>query len=102
MAKTCSHLDQVRAVSPRTEGCEECLATGDGWVELRMCLSCGHVGCCDSSKNKHATKHFQATAHPVMRSAQPGGNWGWCYVDRTMLPAEQVGLGPADAGHPQP
>ncbi len=102
MAKTCSHLDQVRPVSPPTEGCEECLATGERWVELRMCLSCGHVGCCDSSKNKHATKHFQATGHPVMRSAQPGGDWGWCYVDKAMLPAEQVGLGAAEAGHPTP
>ncbi len=84
MAKTCSHLDQVRPVSPRTEGCEECLATGDGWVELRMCLSCGHVGCCDSSKNKHATAHFHATEHPVMQSF-PDGGWRWCYVDETYL-----------------
>jgi len=98
--KTCSHLDQIRPVSARTEGCEECLATGDRWVELRMCLSCGHVGCCDSSKNKHATKHFHATGHPVMRSAMPGGDWGWCYVDNTMLAAEDVGLGLSAEGRP--
>ena len=99
MAKTCSHLGQIRPVQARTEGCEECLASGDTWVEVRMCLTCGHIGCCDSSRNKHATKHFLATRHPVMRSAQPGGDWGWCYIDKTMLPAEDVGLRPA-GGHP--
>lgn len=101
MIKTCSHLDQVRPVQARSEGCEECLQAGDTWVQLRMCLSCGHVGCCDSSRNRHATKHFQATGHPVMRSAEPGGDWGWCYVDEAMLPAEDVGLRPAAGGQPQ-
>jgi uncharacterized UBP type Zn finger protein len=78
----CPHLDQIRPVQPRTDGCEECLEVGDRWVQLRMCLSCGHVGCCDSSKNKHATKHFQTTQHPIMRSAQPGESWRWCYADQ--------------------
>ena len=85
----CSHLDQIRNVKPHTNGCEECLKTGDTWVHLRMCLVCGHVGCCDSSRNKHATKHFKHTGHPVMRSAERGENWGWCYIDEQMLqPAE--------------
>ncbi len=83
---SCSHLDQVRAVQPGTPtGCEECLAMGDTWVHLRECLSCGHVGCCDSSKNRHATAHFRTTGHPLIRSFQPGENWAWCYVDEVML-----------------
>jgi uncharacterized UBP type Zn finger protein len=77
----CTHLDAVRAVKPRTDGCEECLATGSRWVHLRLCLSCGHVGCCDSSPNRHATKHFHGTRHPIVRSAEPGESWRWCYVD---------------------
>lgn len=83
---SCSHLDQVRDVQPSTrEGCEDCLAIGDSWVHLRECLSCGHVGCCDSSKNRHATAHFLSTDHPLVRSFQPGENWGWCYADEVML-----------------
>jgi tellurite resistance protein TerC len=78
----CTHRDQIKDVTPNTEGCEECLKPGDRWVQLRMCLACGHVGCCDSSKNKHATAHFHATGHPVMRSIEPGESWKWCYVDR--------------------
>jgi uncharacterized UBP type Zn finger protein len=85
MATACTHLDQVRDVTAGTDGCEECLATGGRWVSLRMCLSCGHVGCCDSSPGRHATAHFRSTAHPVMRSAEPGQDWGWCYVDEVML-----------------
>jgi tellurite resistance protein TerC len=81
----CTHRDQIKNVAPKTKGCEECLKMGDEWVQLRMCLSCGHVGCCDSSKNKHATKHFQATAHPIMRTIEPGESWKWCYVDRMMV-----------------
>ena len=84
-AQSCEHVKQIRPVIPNTKGCEECLATGDQWVELRLCLTCGHVGCCDSSKNKHATKHFQATGHAVMKSAEPGAEWGWCYVDETLF-----------------
>lgn len=86
MTVQCTHLTQVHDVSPNTpEGCEECLAIGAEWVHLRLCLSCGHVGCCDNSPNKHATKHFHRTAHPIIRSFEPGEDWGWCYVDRLFL-----------------
>jgi hypothetical protein len=85
MSSRCTHLDQVLTRRPNSEGCEECLATGDTWVHLRLCRTCGHVGCCDSSKNKHATKHFQATKHPIMSSLEPGEDWSWCYVDRVGL-----------------
>ncbi len=85
MAGKCKHLSEVREVTPSAQGCEDCLKAGDSWVHLRMCLSCGHVGCCDSSKNKHATKHFHATSHPIMKSVQPGEQWGWCYVDEIYL-----------------
>ena len=82
MPQACAHLDQLGAVDPRTpEGCEECLKTGSWWVHLRLCLSCGHVGCCDQSPNRHATAHFHESGHPVMRSFEPGEDWGWCYVD---------------------
>ncbi|HET7231010.1 MAG TPA: UBP-type zinc finger domain-containing protein, partial [Longimicrobium sp.] len=81
----CGHLEQVRPVHPGSRGCEECLRTGDDWVHLRICMSCGHVGCCDDSKNRHATAHFHATTHPVMRSIEPGETWGWCYVDEVEL-----------------
>ena len=81
----CTHTNQIRKVSPHTNGCEECLKMGDTWVHLRLCLSCGHVGCCDSSKNKHATKHFHKTNHPIMRSLEPGEDWGWCYIDQVEL-----------------
>jgi uncharacterized UBP type Zn finger protein len=78
----CTHLGTIKRVKPNTpDGCEECLATGDEWVHLRLCMACGHVGCCDDSKNKHATKHFRATKHPIVRSLEPGENWYWCYVD---------------------
>jgi uncharacterized UBP type Zn finger protein len=81
----CSHLNSIRDVRPRSRGCEECLAIGDSWVHLRLCMTCGHVGCCDSSKNKHARKHFHATHHPIMRSIEPGETWGWCYIDEVMF-----------------
>ncbi|MEM1054991.1 MAG: cation:proton antiporter [Bacteroidota bacterium] len=81
----CSHLDHIQEVYPSAQGCEECLKTGDTWVHLRVCMTCGHVGCCDSSKNKHATKHYEETGHPIMRSIEPGESWGWCYVDEVML-----------------
>ncbi len=84
--KVCTHLAQIRDLPPRTpEGCEECLQTGDEWVHLRLCRECGHVGCCDSSPNKHATKHFRATRHPIVRSFQPGEDWSWCYVDEIFV-----------------
>ena len=86
MATTCSHLDEVHDVKPRTpHGCEECLATGMDWVHLRICMTCGHGGCCDSSQGKHATKHFHATDHPIVDSYEPGEDWGWCYVDEAFL-----------------
>jgi CPA2 family monovalent cation:H+ antiporter-2 len=81
----CSHLKQIRPVFPSANGCEDCLRTGDSWVHLRICLSCGHVGCCDSSKNKHATKHFQDTTHPLIKSLEPGEDWAWCFRDEAYL-----------------
>jgi uncharacterized UBP type Zn finger protein len=84
--KTCTHMNEIRDVTPRTpNGCEECLKMGDTWVHLRLCLECGHVGCCDSSKNKHATKHFHRTKHPIIKSFEPGETWGWCYIDEVEL-----------------
>ncbi len=90
MSARCSHLDQIEITETDKHVCEDCIKTGDTWVHLRLCLSCGHVGCCDSSKNKHATKHYRATHHPLIRSAEPGEDWMWCYVDQLMLegPAE--------------
>lgn len=83
MPNPCAHLGQIQDVSPRTpNGCEECLQSGDTWVHLRLCLECGHVGCCNSSKNKHATKHFGQTQHAIMQSLEPGEDWRWCYVDQ--------------------
>ncbi len=80
---TCTHLKKAKDnVIPKTpEGCEECLKMGDTWFHLRLCLTCGHVGCCDQSKNKHATKHFHATHHPVIKSFEKGGDWKWCFID---------------------
>jgi uncharacterized UBP type Zn finger protein len=86
MQTACSHLDQIKNLPPRTpQGCEECLKSDGWWVHLRLCLTCGHVGCCDSSPNKHATKHFHRANHPLIRSFQPGENWGWCYMDKVEL-----------------
>lgn len=87
MTANCDHFASVNLnVEPGTpDGCEECLKTGDVWVHLRLCLTCGHVGCCDSSKNKHATKHFQSTGHPVIRSFERGENWMWCYADNIIV-----------------
>ena len=83
----CNHFVGLERVEPRTpRGCEECLATGGTWVHLRLCLTCGHVGCCDQSPGRHATAHYHETEHPVMRSFEPGENWGWCYVDEVMVP----------------
>lgn len=84
--ETCHHLDYVRDVHAHTpQGCEECLATGSSWVHLRLCLTCGHVGCCDSSPNQHATAHFHVTEHPLIRSFEPGEDWGWCYVEEVFI-----------------
>lgn len=82
MSETCEHIARIESVEPRTpDGCEECLAIGSEWVHLRLCLTCGHVGCCDDSPNRHATKHFHNTQHPVIQSFEPGEDWLWCYVD---------------------
>ena len=84
--EVCTHLDQIhKDMQPKTTGCEECMKSGDRWFHLRLCMTCGHVGCCDSSRNKHASKHSQATGHAVMRSLQPGETWGWCFVDKVEL-----------------
>jgi len=77
----CTHLDQAEAVTPSGNGCVECLDMGSRWVHLRLCQTCGHVGCCDSSPNKHATAHFHAAGHPLVQSYEPGENWWWCYLD---------------------
>ncbi|HWR54317.1 MAG TPA: UBP-type zinc finger domain-containing protein [Bryobacteraceae bacterium] len=82
MASKCMHLDQIRLTETDANVCEDCIKTGDSWVHLRMCLTCGHVGCCDSSMNKHATKHFHSSQHPLVRSIEPGEKWVWCYVDQ--------------------
>jgi uncharacterized UBP type Zn finger protein len=81
----CSHLDTIRDVTPSAAGCEECLKTGDSWVHLRLCLACGHVGCCDNSPNRHATKHYRATGHPIIQSFEKGEDWIWCYEDKVYL-----------------
>jgi uncharacterized UBP type Zn finger protein len=85
MPRACPHLSQVQHVKSSGRVCEDCIKTGDRWVHLRQCLVCGHVGCCDSSKNKHATRHFHETTHPIMRSAEPGETWVWCYVDEGVV-----------------
>ena len=81
MAQACRHLDQIKVTETDTRACEECVKIGDSWVHLRMCMTCGRVGCCDSSKNKHATRHFRQVKHPLVRSLEPGETWIWCYVD---------------------
>lgn len=89
MAKQCSHLGQVRDVTPSAQGCEECLQMGDSWVSLRLCRICGHVGCCDASKNKHATQHFHETGHPIVEYFGPDEDWAWCYVDEMYVDLPQ-------------
>ena len=90
----CTHLRNAGDPAPRTpDGCEECLKMGDSWVQLRLCRSCGHVGCCDSSKNKHAARHYRETGHPVIRAFEPGEDWSWCYVDRQMAQPTAPGAG---------
>ncbi len=85
----CKHLSEIKLVSPNSQGCEECLKTGSPWVHLRMCLTCGHVGCCDSSPNRHASKHFKGTQHPMAASLERGEDWAWCFVDEVaIMPSE--------------
>lgn len=85
MANEDPHLKEIRDVRPSAKGCEDCLKTGDRWLHLRLCLSCGHVGCCDDSPNKHASAHFRGTKHPIIRSFEPGEDWRWCYVDEEFV-----------------
>ena len=81
MADACSHLDEVADVRPGSDGCQECQRMGGHWVHLRMCMSCGHVGCCDDSPHRHATAHFSADRHPIIQSYEPGEDWWFCYLD---------------------
>ena len=85
MPHVCTHLGGIRSVKPSARGCEECLAVGDTWLHLRICRTCGHVGCCDDSKNKHATEHFHATTHPIIEGYDPPEGWGWCFVDEVVF-----------------
>lgn len=78
----CTHLSMITDSPPDGEGCQQCLDLGDTWVNLRVCMICGQVGCCDSSKNKHASKHFAETGHPIMQNFMPGENWLWCFLDQ--------------------
>ena len=95
---TCTHLDTVEDVTPSSEGCEECLRMGDRWVHLRLCMRCGHVGCCDSSPNRHATAHWRTHAdHPLIRSFEPGEDWWWCYPDELLFDVEDA---PPAPSHP--
>jgi uncharacterized UBP type Zn finger protein len=87
MITVCRHLDQIVVTTTDTHVCEDCVKLGDGWVHLRLCMNCGHVGCCDSSKNRHATRHVHQTGHPLVRSIEPGERWIWCYADE-VVPGE--------------
>ena len=89
---TCTHLDhvQITELPESVLGCEDCLATGDEWLHLRICLECGKVGCCDDSPNQHATAQAQASEHPIIRSLQPGETWSWCYLDETAMVIPEV------------
>ena len=96
MSRLCTHQSTIRIVIPGSRGCEECLDTGQRWVHLRLCRTCGHVGCCDDSPGRHATAHFAATGHPIIEGYDPPEGWGWCYVDRSFvdLPNQTTQLGP--------
>lgn len=85
MSKRCSHADQILTVTPSARGCQECLQTGSPWVHLRICRTCGHVGCCDESPGKHATRHFKSTRHPIIEGYDPPEGWGWCYLDEVFI-----------------
>ena len=97
MSVTCTHLDRVAEVAPGADGCEECLAGGGRWVHLRICMSCGHIGCCDSSPSRHATAHHRGTTHPIIRSFEPGEDWWWCYSDEVGF---EVDGAPPAPSHP--
>ncbi|WP_075583084.1 UBP-type zinc finger domain-containing protein [Caballeronia grimmiae] len=84
MTPTCTHLNGIRVLETTKHYCEDCVKLGDSWVHLRLCMSCGHVGCCDSSPNRHASAHFHVTGHPLVRSIEPGESWIWCYRDEVI------------------
>jgi len=84
----CAHLDAARPVEPGADGCEDCLRTGGRWVHLRVCMTCGHVGCCDSSPGRHASAHFKTVEHPLVQSYEPGEDWWWCFVDEVAFEVE--------------
>lgn len=88
MSARCTHRQEFQTSTPRSQGCEECLDLGDTWIHLRMCTRCGHVGCCDNSKNRHASNHYRATGHPIGRSLEPGATWSYCYADEVFLSDE--------------
>lgn len=87
---TCSHATQIRDVTPQADGCSDCLALGDSWVHLRLCMTCGYVGCCNSSKNKHASVHAGNVAHPIVQSYEPDEDWYWCYVDEVAFTPDSL------------
>jgi uncharacterized UBP type Zn finger protein len=89
----CDHVDQIAVTEPEGDvaGCSECLKTGSMWVHLRMCMTCGEIGCCDSSPNRHASRHAQEVAHPIARSVEPGEEWSWCYVDEVAFVVRREG-----------
>jgi hypothetical protein len=89
---SCTHLDHVKIthLPEAVDGCEDCLAEGESWLHLRICLECGHVGCCDDSPNRHATAHTQSSGHPIIRSLEPGEDWSWCFVDDLPLLIPEV------------
>ena len=90
MTDVCTHLDQIKEVTPSADGCEDCLRVGDPWLHLRICLQCGHVGCCDDSPNRHASKHAGSSAHPIIRSLEAGEAWAWCFVDEIAMVIPEV------------
>jgi hypothetical protein len=85
----------ITDLPPEVPGCVDCLATGGVWCHLRICLACGHVGCCDSSPGRHATAHAGTSGHQIVRSIQPGENWAWCYADQLLMALPQVHGQPA-------
>ncbi|HTP48059.1 MAG TPA: UBP-type zinc finger domain-containing protein [Casimicrobiaceae bacterium] len=99
MAERCEHFSAIQPVKASVDGCEDCLAIGATWNELRVCLTCGHVGCCEDSQHAHALQHFKATGHPIIASFEPTETWGWCYIDRCyfdpmpgQIPKRRTGL----------
>jgi hypothetical protein len=98
MSDTCTHLDTVADVTPSSDGCEDCLQMGGRWVHLRMCMQCGHIGCCDNSPHHHATSHWHSNPdHPLIRSYEPGEDWWWCYADELFF---EVDGAPPSPSHP--